>query len=349
MSHRHHPARRALRAAAVAAALTAAAVLPPAAAAAPAPAGPDAAAALTARLGDRAAGAYYDTAGRLVVDITDTETAAAVRAAGALPRTVPYSLDDLRAATADLTAHARIPGTAWSVDPRTDRVVVTADRTVTASGLARLRAVAGRLGGRVAVRRIASAFRPYAAGGDAVYGGMFRCSVGFNVTVHGAPAFLTAGHCGTSATSWTDALGGEEIGRTADARFPGSDFALVTYDDPHGDHPSTVDLFNGGTQAITHAAEATVGERVTRSGSTSGIHRGTVTGVNVTVNYPEGTVGGLIETDVCSEAGDSGGALFDGTAAIGLTSGGNGDCLTGGQTYFQPVTAALRAEGAVLG
>ncbi|RZB13320.1 serine protease, partial [Streptomyces sp. F001] len=43
--------------------------------------------------------------------------------------------------------------------------------------------------------------------------------------------------------------------------------------------------------------------------------------------------------------GDSGGALFDGTKAIGLTSGGSGNCSSGGTTFFQPVTEALSVYG----
>ena len=49
---------------------------------------------------------------------------------------------------------------------------------------------------------------------------------------------------------------------------------------------------------------------------------------------------GLIETDVHSDHGDSGGALFDGSTALGTVSGG--DSTT---DYFQPVTAALNAYG----
>jgi streptogrisin D len=112
---------------------------------------------------------------------------------------------------------------------------------------------------------------------------------------------------------------------------------------------SSVDLYNDGSQPITGAADAFVGEQVTRSGSTSHVHSGSVQATDATVNYAEGTVFGLIQTDVCAEGGDSGGALFDGTAAIGLTSGGSGDCTSGGQTFFQPVTAALSSCGATIG
>jgi hypothetical protein len=43
--------------------------------------------------------------------------------------------------------------------------------------------------------------------------------------------------------------------------------------------------------------------------------------------------------------GDSGGSLFDGSKAIGLTSGGSGNCSSGGTTFFQPVTEALSVYG----
>jgi hypothetical protein len=56
-------------------------------------------------------------------------------------------------------------------------------------------------------------------------------------------------------------------------------------------------------------------------------------------------VRGLIRTTVCAEPGDSGGPLFSGTTALGLTSGGNGDCRSGGTTFFQPVTEPLRVFG----
>ncbi|WP_241780208.1 trypsin-like serine protease, partial [Streptomyces wadayamensis] len=49
--------------------------------------------------------------------------------------------------------------------------------------------------------------------------------------------------------------------------------------------------------------------------------------------------------NVCAEPGDSGGALFAGSTALGLTSGGSGNCSSGGTTFFQPVTEALSAYG----
>lgn len=48
-----------------------------------------------------------------------------------------------------------------------------------------------------------------------------------------------------------------------------------------------------------------------------------------------------------AEGGDSGGSLFAGSTALGLTSGGRGSCSSGGTTYFQPVSGpvGLRRPG----
>jgi streptogrisin B len=68
--------------------------------------------------------------------------------------------------------------------------------------------------------------------------------------------------------------------------------------------------------------------------------------LNQTVNCGGGDiVSGLIRTSVCAEPGDSGGPLCAGTVAYGLTSGGSGNCSSGGTTFFQPVVEALNAYG----
>lgn len=41
-----------------------------------------------------------------------------------------------------------------------------------------------------------------------------------------------------------------------DSRFPGTDYALVQYDSTGTDQPGAVDLCNGSTQEVTHAADA---------------------------------------------------------------------------------------------
>ncbi|MEU8351708.1 S1 family peptidase [Streptomyces lycii] len=346
---------RAAVAATGAAVLAAAALAFPAAAApepSPAALSPVAAgklsATIAAQLGDDAAGAYYEAeTQKLVVNVLNESAANRVRRAGAEARIVEHSLAELDAAQTSLTKRATIPGTSWASDPRANKVVVTADRTVTGAALERLASVVDRLGSRADLRRIDSEIQPYLSGGDAIWSGRVRCSLGFNVVRNGEPYFLTAGHCGDTGTAWSAFRGGPQDGVTEDSRFPDDDFALVRYtsDEPH---PSQVNLY-GGTQEITEAGDAIVGQRVRRSGSTTQVRGGWVTGLNATVNYQQGSVHGLIRTTVCAEPGDSGGPLFDGETALGLTSGGSGNCTTGGTTYYQPVPEALEAYEARIG
>lgn len=245
----------------------------------------------------------------------------------------------------------RIPGTAWAVDPRTDRMIVTADATVTGDTWNELEGAVAAVGDDAQLRRSEGEFRLFAEGGDAIFSGQARCSLGFNVvTQDGSPGFLTAGHCGIAAEEWSEEAGGAPIATVQEAVFPGEgDFALLTYDDPAADAQSVVDL-GGQLFEITGVEEAQVGQQVFRMGSTTGLFDGQVVGLQATVNYPEGTVTGLIQTTVCAEPGDSGGPLFtEEGAAVGLTSGGSGDCTSGGETFFQPVTTALEAVGAEIG
>jgi len=307
----------------------------------------DAAASLSARLGDRSAGSYVNNAGRMVVTVTDSAAAATVRQAGAVAELVARGSVQLARATAALDSNARIPGTAWATDPVTDQVVVSVDSSVTGARLAQLNAIVASLGGAVRVEHVAGTFSTRISGGDAIYGGQYRCSLGFNVrNSSGTYYFLTAGHCGNVASTWyTNSSHTTVLGTRSGTSFPGNDYAIIRYTNSGISHRGNVDLYNGSTQDITRAANATVGQSVRRSGSTSHVHSGTVTAVNATVNYAEGTVTGLIRTTVCAEPGDSGGSLFSGSTALGLTSGGSGDCSSGGTTFFQPVTEPLSRYG----
>jgi S1-C subfamily serine protease len=256
--------------------------------------------------------------------------------AGASPG--PNSTARLAAAVQGLDRSVAFPGTAWGVDPASNQVVVTVDRTVTGGRLDAVRTAVQRLGSTARLQAVLGAFHLDVSGGDAIYGSQYRCSLGFNVVSGSTHYFLTAGHCGNVEPRWwTSASHSTLLGSTVDSRFPGTDYALVQYASSYTNYPGTV-----GSQDITHAANAFVGERVTRRGSTTGVHSGTVQALGVTVHYSSGeTVNGLIQTSVCAEGGDSGGSLYDGNAAVGLTSGGSGNCTQGGTTFFQPVTAAL--------
>ncbi|MFJ9844072.1 S1 family peptidase [Kitasatospora sp. NPDC101155] len=264
-----------------------------------------------------------------------TATAVAAPDAAAAPAPVPAhtAAAEQLAAVSDAVLNAEVDGTAWYVDQDAGRVVVTADSTVSPAGLAKLMRAAGPTADTLTIHRVAGAFTPLLAAGDAVYGDKYRCSLGFNVSSGSTHYVLTAGHCGNVAGTWyTDKDHTTLIGPTVSSTFPDHDYALVRYDNNALEHP-------GG---FTSAPNAYVGEQVTRTGSTSGTHTGTVTGLNATVRYTGGdTVRGLIQTDVCAEPGDSGGPLYEGGKALGLTSGGSGDCTVGGTTFYQPVNAAL--------
>jgi len=304
----------------------------------------EAAAALAGELGS--AGTYRDAASeRMVVTVTTPAEAARVRDAGGVAVTVRYSAADLQAATERLNRDALIPGTAWSVDPTANQVVVTADPTVTGAKFDRLSRVAAPFGDQVRIERAQDVLSTLIRGGDAIYGGGSRCSLGFNVTDGTYSYLLTAGHCGNITSTWyANSSSTTLIGYVEGSSFPTNDYALIGYynDIPR---PGSVNLYNGTSRDITRAGNAYVGQSVSRSGSTTGLRSGSVQGLNATVNYQEGSVFGMIRTNVCAEGGDSGGSLFAGNTALGLTSGGSGNCRTGGTTYFQPVTEALSVYG----
>ncbi|MFF9410270.1 S1 family peptidase [Streptomyces anandii] len=304
---------------------------------------------LVARLGDaRTAGSWIGSDGRPVVAVTDEETAREVRRAGAEPKLVRHSMNELKAATATLRAAPRVAGTAWVMDYRTNRVTVEADSTVSAGDWARMTRVADGIGGGfVHMRRAQGRFTTRLNGAQPILSTGGRCSAGFNVTNGQSDFILTAGHCGPTGSIWfADSQGNQQLGKTVSSTFPSNDFSLVQYNSGRAGQGADVVAIGGGNGVrITGAGDASVGQRVFRSGSTSGLHDGEVTGLNATVNYPEGTVTGLIQTTVCAEPGDSGGPLFSEGIALGVTSGGSGDCTTGGTTFFQPVTKALTALG----
>ncbi|MCZ9344930.1 S1 family peptidase, partial [Streptomyces sp. TRM76130] len=113
---------------------------------------------------------------------------------------------------------------------------------------------------------------------------------------------------------------------------------------------ATPDVRAEGGQRVRVAGsvQALVGAAVCRSGSTTGWHCGTIEQHDASVHYAQGTVDGLTRTTVCAEPGDSGGPFVAGVQAQGITSGGSGDCVNGGTTFFQPVNPVLRDFGLTL-
>jgi len=227
--------------------------------------------------------------------------------------------------------------TGWYVDEATKSVVVSvhgSDKGVTnwAAGLG---------AGAVKIEHVAEAPRPLwnLIGGQAITTGGSRCSLGFVARSATARYVITAGHCTAIGANWSGV--GGTMGTRAASSFPTNDYGIIRVTSASAVSTALVDRYNSGSDvALTGVATATTGMAVCRSGSTTGWHCGSVTGVNQTVCYAQGCVNQMIRTNVCAEPGDSGGSLVTNSGtrrAVGMTSGGSGNCSSGGTTFFQPV------------
>ena len=288
------------------------------------------------------AGSYVDADGKVVINVTTAAAAAQARAAGATARFVARSMRELNMAANSMhNIDPSITGIAWVVDPVTNQVVVDIDETVTGDKLAKVEKAVADANGAARIERMKGTLTKFISGGHAIYGGSSRCSLGFNVrNSAGTYFFITAGHCTNISTTWRDSAG-VTLGNRTGTSFPTNDYGIVQYSASYTNHPGNI--MTG--QDIASAGNAVVGQAVRRSGSTTGTRSGSVTGLNATVRYPQGTVYQMIRTNVCAEPGDSGGSMYAGSVALGLTSGGSGNCSTGGTTYFQPVPEVLSRYG----
>jgi streptogrisin C len=184
-------------------------------------------------------------------------------------------------------------------------------------------------------------------GGDTfVVQGKGRCTVAFTVRRGTTGGFLTAGRCGERGDIALTGYGGTPIGVFEASSYPGDDYAWVSLHP--GWTPRGTVAAQGGERPVRGSAPAAVGSPVCLASPVTGWHCGTVQQRNVTVTYPDGTVTGLVRTSVCAEPGTWGAPFLSGDQAQGITSGGTGNCATGGSTYFQPVGEALSAHGLTL-
>lgn len=311
---------------------------------------------LSAKLGGSFGSSWLDSAtGKLTVGTTDASMVGTIRAAGAVPRLVKYSASELDAVVAKLdrsVSNRPSSVTEWYVDSATNSVVVSVlgnDRAATAW--------AASAGAAVRIQTTTAAPRPLwnLIGGQALYlPGGGRCSIGFNARNSSGTRFvITAGHC-VSSTGTFSGVGGA-IGPGYASVFPSQDRGLVRVAYSTAVSTPYVSRYSsGGTVTVGGASAAPVGATVCRSGSTTGWRCGSILARNSTVCYSQGCVYGLIRTNVCAEPGDSGGSLVTSggsgarVQAQGMTSGGSGNCSSGGITYFEPVTRALSSWGLTL-
>ncbi|KAK7752607.1 hypothetical protein SLS62_005376 [Diatrype stigma] len=307
--------------------------------------------------GDSFAGAWVAADGTTInVGITDQALAADVTNAGATPVIMANSLSKLEQAKQALDnmdiSKSESPTdstdsgiAAYYVDVTTNKLVVEA----LASSTAHAEALASQVGlaaGEFEVVTVESMPTTFATvkGGDAyIIDRSARCSVGFSVTT----GFVSAGHCGTAGSSATTSSG-SSLGTFSASVFPGSADMSYIRTVSGTTLSGTIDGYGSGDLPVSGSTASSVGASICRSGSTTGVHCGTVRSLGATVTYAEGRVTGLTQTNVCAEPGDSGGSFYSGAQAQGVTSGGSGDCTSGGITYFQPVNEILSTYGLTL-
>jgi len=293
--------------------------------------------------GDAYGGSLFDPESqKLTVLVTDTGAVDAVEATGAEASLVSYGTEGLAEVVDDLDAAGAPEGVlGWYPDVEGDTVVIQVAEGASADGLIES---AGVEASAVEVEETDQAPRLFAdiVGGEAYYmGGGGRCSVGFAVTdASGADGFVTAGHCGTVGTS-AESSDGSGSGVFEESVFPGNDGAFVAATS----NWNATNQVEGSSSTVSGSTQAPVGSAICRSGSTTGWHCGTIEARGQTVSYPEGTVQDLTRTDVCAEPGDSGGSFISGSQAQGVTSGGSGNCSSGGTTYYQEVGPLLSSWG----
>ncbi|GAA3508483.1 hypothetical protein FHR32_002332 [Streptosporangium album] len=308
------------------------------------------AAELRRRLGDRFGGSWFagDLAQSLVVATTSQEDVPRIVALGARAEVVSRSLaqlnDTAKEVNAALSAHPN--GRVRYIDVKINKVVILSETPAATESVIE----AAELN-PVAVLVVSSNERPQPlfdlVGGDAYYiGDTERCSIGFSVTKGTQNGFVSAGHCGKAGDT-TAGVNQVAQGVFQASIFPGNDFSWVAVNGNWTPKPS-VKNGTGGTVNVAGSTVAIEGASVCRSGSTTGWHCGTIQQQNTSVTYPQGTISGLTRTNVCAEPGDSGGSFISVDQAQGVTSGGSGDCTSGGTTYFQPVGPILTTYGLTL-
>ncbi|MGW4673342.1 S1 family peptidase [Streptomyces sp. NPDC004324] len=305
------------------------------------------------RAARRAAGHAYGGSwfeaktGKLTVAVADGSVRNAVAATGAEVTLVRHDERQLDATLKWIDALDAPAGVgSWHVDAKSNSVVVDVVSAHRDDNDVRTFLDRARRSGPVTVEETRRTPRTLAAGtvgGDPYYTGNVRCSIGFSV--YGG--FVTAGHCaqpGAGVSGWD----GSYIGNFQGSSFPDNDYAWVNVGSGWWTVPVVLGWGTVSDQLVRGSAEATVGASICRSGSTSHWHCGTVLAKNETVNYSQGAVHQMTKTNVCAEPGDSGGSFISGDQAQGVTSGGWGNCGSGGETWYQPVNEILSRYGLTL-
>lgn len=241
--------------------------------------------------------------------------------------------------------------TGWYVDDAAGSVVVSVHGS--AEGVAEW--AAGHGAGAVTVEHVAERPRPVwdLISGQPIHSGTIRCTLGFNARSGATRYVLSAGHCVSVGREWYGV--GGYIGPSVASSYPTNDYGLIRVDSATALSTPLIDRYTSGPDVtINGFGTPPVGSAVCSSSPQSGWRCGSVTGINQTVCYPQGCVYQLIRTNLCAEPGSSGAAVVTNPAssarvlAVGLVSGGAGNCSSGGTAWLQPIAEPLAAYGLTL-
>ena len=156
--------------------------------------------------------------------------------------------------------------------------------------------------------------------------GGLECSTGFNGTLNGAPVVITAAHCNRMDGVRAAFADGTEFGTFADTKPDNIDSALIKVDKELGERfdNNLVGGEEGKTQEITGTSAPVAGQVACKMGSRTGFSCGKIdeTGAHIDV-AGQRTIANAFTVDICALPGDSGGVVFSGNRALGISSASN--------------------------
>ncbi|GAA1912375.1 hypothetical protein GCM10009716_22750 [Streptomyces sodiiphilus] len=182
-------------------------------------------------------------------------------------------------------------------------------------------------------------------GGDVLYTAGGWCAVSFNARGGARNYAAMPSGCGQVGTQWfADSQQTVPVAVTV-TTTPA--YTLIRYTSSDFTYPPEINA--GGTViTVNQVINPAVGQQVCRFGSSTGWLCGTVQALNQTVNYPQGTVYGLIRTTMCPDPYSRGAVLASGRL-VGVVVGGSGSCISGGTTFVLPAVQILSVHGLMLG
>lgn len=160
----------------------------------------------------------------------------------------------------------------------------------------------------------------------AVPDGVLECSTGFNGEFEGDPVVITAAHCAGADGTRAALADGEEFGTMTRTTRDTLDTALVAVDPEFADRFRTNLVGSGpdATQAITGTTDPVVGQKACKTGFRTGYSCGTISEVGAQIDVAgTRTIGNAFTVDLCALPGDSGGVVFSGDKALGISSASN--------------------------